>query len=172
MARRWQAMRRTGKQKKIGVGRMIRLISLLLFGVALSHAFGTWLFLRTAVSTEGEVIAFDQVDNPAPLVAPETGRLFYPIIEFADETDTRYVVEARRGVRSMELEPGDRIRVLYRPERPEAARVDDPMELWGATGIFGLLSAVMLFISLVAPFGFADIRGHRRSVSPVWKEED
>ena len=165
-------MRRMGDKKNFGLGRMIRLISLLLFGVAVSHAFGTWFFLQSAISAEGEVIACERVDNPAPLVAPETGRLFYPVIEFADETDTRYVVEARRGVRSVELESGDHIPVLYRPDRPESARVDDPMELWGATGIFGLLSIVMLFISVVAPFGFADIRGHRRSTSPVWKEED
>lgn len=164
-----------GQKKRTGagrIGRALRLVSLLFLGIAVSNAIGTWLFLQNARSAEGVVVDMEVVENAVPLVAPETGRVFYPIIEFADATDTRYVVETRRGVRSPDLSTGDTVQVLYRPERPGSARVDTPVELWGASAVFGLLSLIALFVGLVAPFGFADIRGHRRSVSPVWKEED
>ncbi|MFP4509301.1 MAG: DUF3592 domain-containing protein [Spirochaetota bacterium] len=164
-----------GQKKRTGaaiIGRALRLVSLLFLGIAVSNAIGTWLFLQNARSTEGVVVDMEVIENPVPLVAPETGRVYYPVIEFTDETDTRYVVETRRGVRSPELSAGDAVPILYRPGRPESARMDTLVELWGASAVFGLLSLISLFVGLVAPFGFADIRGHRRSVSPVWKEED
>ena len=165
-------MTRYGKGGAGRLARAIRLTSLLFVGLSLSNAIGTGLFLRNARPARGVIIGMDQIDNPVPLVAPETGRVFYPVVEFADEGNTRYVIEARRGIRSPDVGPGDTVEVLYRPERPQSARLNDPVELWGATGVFGGLAALALFISLVAPFGFADIRAHRRSASPVWKEDE
>ncbi len=158
--------------KTLGVfATLFRTVALVLLAIALISGIVTLHFRLSSETTVGRVTGFEEVTNPAPLVNPGgTNGFEYAVVEFETADAERSSVQGRSGRGAAQFDIGDTVPVRYRPSRPDRARIDSFMEIWATPVIFGGLFLVFAVIGIIAPYAFADNRGNRRSVSPVWPE--
>ncbi len=151
--------------------KLFRAIALVLLAITVVSGFVTLQFRLSSQSAVGRVTGFEEVVNPAPITNPGgTNGFEYVVVEFETAAAERSSVQGRSGRGADQFDIGDPVPVRYSPSRPDRARIDSFMEIWATPVIFGALFAVFALIGIVAPYAFADNRGNRRSVSPVWPE--
>jgi hypothetical protein len=98
-------------------------------------------FLRAAQRSTGVVVELI-----------EKGGLHHPRVRYADAAGREHEFESKLESSPPRFSVGQRLRVLYLPETPEAAQIDHFLDLWWVsliTGIVGLaltIAAVVLWI--------------------------
>ena len=159
-------------QRTLGMfTRVFRGAALALGVVAIISALSTLFFVLRAEPARGEVVGFEQVTNPAPVVNPGGSSSFnHAVVEFETAAGDSSRFQGRSGRADNTFAVGDSVDVLYRPDRPSVARIDSIPEVWATPLIFGALFLIFGILGLIAPFAFSDHRGNRASVSPVWPE--
>ena len=151
--------------------RVFRAAAFILGAVAVISSFSTLYFVLRAETADGEVVGFEEVTNPAPAVNPSgTSSFEHAIVEFETAAGDTTRFQGRSGRAGNTFVVGDSVDVLYRPDRPGVARINSILEVWATPLIFGGLFLVFGILGLIAPYAFADHRGNRASVSPVWPE--
>lgn len=83
----------------------------------------TLLLLRKGVRTVGYVKGFREETR-------DDGNVYFPIIHFTDQHGRERTVPATVGSNSKDQMIGDLVTVIYVPEDPESARVDESLALW------------------------------------------
>jgi hypothetical protein len=83
----------------------------------------TLLLLRSGVRTVGYVKGFREETR-------DDGKMYYPIIHFTDQDGRERTAPATVGSNSKGQMIGDLVTVIYVPEDPESARVDEGLALW------------------------------------------
>ncbi len=159
-------------QRTLGMfTRVFRGAALILGAVAIISLFSTLYFVVRAEPAGGEVVAFEEVTNPAPVANPAGQSQFHhAVVEFETAAGDTVTFQGRSGRADNTFEVGDAVDVLYRPGRPDVARIDTVPEVWATPLIFGGLFLVFGILGAIAPYAFADHRGNRASASPVWPE--
>ena len=121
-----------------GLGVLVALAGAVLFIVSVWSCLGTMMFLRRAAKAEGEVVRLVQPEssmrggNPAEFV----------IYSFTDAEGREH--ERSSSSNLVRGDVGDRVAVLYDPESPGTARLDDFSDLWTTDLILLAAGAVML----------------------------
>ena len=119
----------------------------LLIGGLVSGA-RTRAFLEKAIETRGEIVAFEE-GPPAEAGAPATYR---PVISYVPASGQRVRFKPMVYSNPQSFEVGERVVVLYEPDRPDEARIRSFSSLWlsslmllGLGTIFSVLGAWLLF---------------------------
>ncbi len=159
-------------QRALGMfTRVFRAAALVLGAIAVISAISTLYFLVRAEPASGQVVGFEEVTNPAPTANPAgTSSFEHAVVEFETAGGDTRRFQGRSGRAGSTFAVGDSVGVVYRPDRPDLARIDSIPEVWATPLIFGGLFLVFGILGLIAPYAFADHRGNRASVSPVWPE--
>ena len=129
---------------KIGCGTLcILLLGIVCFGVAGYFGYDTYKLFSDGVYIDGHVTAIDvrytdKTDSDGNRYQEAS---FYPIVEYRLTEAQVYNV---RGGSTGEFtyQVGQEVEVLYDPDHPDRAKINSLMELWGVTGIFGLLGII------------------------------
>jgi hypothetical protein len=85
------------------------------------------IFDETAVSAEGQVIGFERSEMRG---RSRTFPVYAAIIEFSDSKQKRYKFTETLKASEARFERGERVAVLYNPENPSEAVVDDKTGRW------------------------------------------
>lgn len=100
----------------------------------------TRTFLATAYTTTGRVCALE------PYQDADGDTLYRPVLRFrthaGEETEFRSTV----GTSVPRFEVGQRLDVLYNPEEPSDARIQNFMQLWLPTLILGTLGGIFVLV--------------------------
>jgi Protein of unknown function (DUF3592) len=91
------------------------------------------------------------------------GPVFSPLIVFQTESGTRVSFTARVGNETQQHAIGDKIRVLYPPERPESAEIDNPRQRT-IRNLLGGVGATLL-IALGGTVAWQASRLHRARIA-------
>lgn len=108
--------------------------------------------LKNAVATTGEAILMREEDRHIqPQHRGEAEETYRPVIRFTTREGRQMQYESIVTSYPPRYSEGDRVRILYDPERPEWARIDDFTDLWlrpaflaGAGSILVVLGAASL----------------------------
>ena len=115
----------------LGCGIIMLLIGLALLGFAATKTYETRAFLDRAVQVQGQVVrmdshrSYDDDGRPA-------GTLYTAIVEYTDKAGARHEVRERISKGNPTRAIGDQVPVLYDPDDPAEARIDDYMGREGA----------------------------------------
>ena len=104
---------------------------ILLIGAGLL-AKSTYELEKTGVRTQAVVVKLERSKS-----------VHYPVFRFRDVKGRELIV--RSSTSSKRYFVGDPIPILYDPESPLDAQVDEPLMLYLLPGIFGILGALFLF---------------------------
>lgn len=111
--------------------------------------------LKNAVEATGEVILMREEDRHIqPQHRGEAEETYRPVILFITREGRRVRYESIVSSYPPRYSAGDKVRILYDPDRPEEARIDDFTDLW-LRPIF--LAGVGL---ILAVFGAASLHTH------------
>jgi hypothetical protein len=128
--------------------------------VTVPSALRTLMFLRRAVRTEGSVVRIADSEHN-PLGGSSRGFVVY---RFSDAAGKEHEVSAT--INLVRGEVGDRVVVLYDPDSPATARLDDFSDLWAN-------DLIMLAAGLVSlPAGIGVVlfaRWRRRKLVARWQ---
>lgn len=125
-----------------GSGILLTLVKYLftLFGaVMLAGTFylsrDTRAFLASAVQAEGAVIELAR-----------SHKTYRPVIRFIDRRGQAVEFTSSAGSNPPSYAVGEKVAVLYLPEKPHIAEVDDFFMIWGGLIILGILGVVFFLI--------------------------
>lgn len=99
-------------------------------------------FVREAVSTEGTVVGLIERSG-------EDGTTFSPVVQFTTQAGQPASFTERVGRNPPKYQPGDVVKVKYRPEEPEKARIPSFMGLWYLPAFSAFLSLVFVGTGIV-----------------------
>jgi hypothetical protein len=99
-------------------------------------------FVSGAVGTEGTVASIQNADTSEGPVQRTTVRF-----DTLDGSVIRFTSDTQRG--SDPPKQGDKVSVLYRPEEPGNARIEDFAALWGRAMILGVVGVGVLAMGLI-----------------------
>jgi hypothetical protein len=142
-----RAMREAAKQIH---GTRRPLIAKVLIGIACAGLLGaaatalyTWHFTRTAQQTPGTVIEMrKRIDR-------DSGSVTYaPTFRFNDAAGDEHTVASSFFSAPPEFRVGERVRVLYRADSPQSARIDSYWQVWGLPSLLGIISSIELPVGL------------------------
>jgi len=108
-------------------------------------------FRKGAVSATGTAVGLEPSSS--------TSATYKPVFEFVDQNDRLHRVVGSVASNPPAFHRGDEVRVLYRPENPEGARLDSFMESWFLPLIFGGLGTV--FTGIASGVALYALRGRR-----------
>ena len=117
--------------KIIGTFGLIVGSSILFFGI-LSTA-NTLLFLSRAVTTQGLVVDLVRIATKNP-----NHPAYYPLVRFTTESGRTIEFRSQLTVEGHPQNIGDRVPVLYDPNNPEDAQINDPSNRWLQFSLFCL----------------------------------
>lgn len=135
--------------------------------LSLVSVIGTLLFLSNSDIVEGRVIGYREIRNYAPfgLFRPEDAARYFLEAEYRARA-TRgvgartsvaaalHTVTATRGSSERKYEIGASIGVRHHNRAPQRARINTLAGLWGAGGVFGVLTVVFGLLGWLARFAF------------------
>jgi hypothetical protein len=104
------------------------------FLMALAFGLHTWQFRRTALRASGEVIELRKETGESDIT-------YRAVFRFKDAAGKEHTVTSSVNSKPATHRVGDRVTVLYHPNRPGAARIDSYWELWFDPTIPGLIAA-------------------------------
>ncbi len=117
------------------------LVGLVFLGVAFFTTRAELAFRAGAISAPGTVVELESRSGS------KGGTVYAPVFEFADRNDRVHRVTASVASSPPSFRRGEAVRVLYRPENPEEARLDSFMETWFLPLIFGAIGSVFTSIA-------------------------
>jgi hypothetical protein len=140
-------------------------LALLLTGVASLGIAGyyweqTDAFLANAAEATGEVIVMREEDRHIQLSRQqgEAEETYRPVIQFSTGEGRVVRIDSIVSSYPPRYAVGDKVRVLYDPDHPAEARIDDFIDLWSrpvfAAGV-GLILAVLGAASLHSRYKYA-----------------
>lgn len=100
-------------------------------------------FLSIAVPADGKVVAVESAGR----VGHARGRSYRPVFEFRDATGETNRVRERFSSRPPLFSRGEKVRVLYDPDKPQRAHIRHFMTLWFAPLITFVLGAGFTYAS-------------------------
>jgi hypothetical protein len=118
-------------------------------------------FVHGGARARGQVVAL------VPHQDGELGTVYCPTFRFRDTHDTEHTVTSTMGSAPPEYRVGDFVRVIYRPESPEDAKIDSFWSVWGMAlipGSLGLLCLLVGILVLTWPRIIGRIRGEEERV--------
>ena len=95
----------------------------------------TRAFLASAVQAEGTVIELVR-----------SHKTYRPVIRFTDRHDQTVEFTSSAGSNPPSYAVGEKVAVLYLPEKPHTAEIDDFFMIWGGLIILGILGVVFFLI--------------------------
>jgi len=103
-------------------------------------------FAATARTAEGQVVGFEKYDAPGSSIRDD---IYYALVLY--ETDSGQEIRFRGPSKDgpVDLKKGDKVRVLYRAEDPQNARVDSFMGLWFAATMLWTVGGAAVLIPLL-----------------------
>ena len=90
----------------------------------------------------------------------------YPVIFFQLGKDSIFF----NGMNGYGYKPGDRVPVRYRLNHPEDALIDQPLSLWGQTGVSLLLPVIVWLVILLTPARFDPLIPPHSKLLIQWKK--
>ena len=124
--------------------------------MALITSINTVLFLHRAVATTGTVIglrAFSELENH--------GVTYAPVFLFSEANGTRHTIDSHASSNPPGFSIGQKVPVLYEPDRPTHAKIDSHWQLWALPDVFGAVGFTFVLLSFLAR-RFARSRDRRR----------
>jgi Protein of unknown function (DUF3592) len=106
--------------------------------IALGSALQRAALIYSGLRAEGTVIAKQQMGS--------TQVTYAPIFQFAASDGRTYVVTSNVYGRESAFKYGEHVRVLYRQDHPESARIDAFAALWTLPLVFGVVGAAFSVI--------------------------
>ena len=116
-------------------------VSLGLIALGLFFLARTIVFLRGAARTQGRVVSLEH--HPG-----ENGATYKPVVEYVRPDGQRQQFREQIASGNPRVKVGDTVPVRFDPERPEHARIDRPLSLWGLPAFFLLMGVTFLPASL------------------------
>jgi len=117
-------------------------------------------FVRAAIHTRGRVVELRERSS-------DNGSSFSPVFTYRDSRGEEHRIYSTVGSDPPNYEVGQSVPVLYRPNRPLDARIDDFHSVWGLPFVTGIVAVVDLAIALIIWFWPSIVRiFHRESTSP------
>ncbi len=116
------------------------LIGIVLLVKAASHGNRTRAFLAGARESTGEVIALEEVPPQQP--GADQLETYRPVVVFTAEGGRQVRFESMASSNPPRYSVGDKVPVIYDPERPSEARIHSFHDLWFAPALFGGLGLV------------------------------
>lgn len=128
---------------------------LIMLGLALlAKGFESFLdtqsFLAESTRIPGTVVGFTKEPFIPSIVAKVS--IFHPVVQFADSAGNPQKIKSHFGTRWKFYEPGESVKVLLNPQRPEAAVIDSFEDVWLKTSALLILGIPMLIGGVVLLF--------------------
>lgn len=129
-------------REALGLG-IIGIHSLLLL-IAMGATVYSWSFVHKAAHADAQVVQLNTREDK------DSGTTFYPVFTFRDAGGKEHTVTSSVGSAPAACQVGDKIRVLYQPDAPNEAKIDNFSSVWafpfgfGALGLFGILMGVVV----------------------------
>jgi len=132
----------------LGLGAVLLLIG----GVAFVERL---VFVGSAETGRGTITTVNVVSNPITQSDTETGKHYYPEIEYVDRlTGETRTFSSPAGLTGVNYAEGSQVSVLYVPGQPESAVLDTVPGIYGFALVFGGLGLLFIIFSAVAYRGF------------------
>lgn len=143
-------------------GLIFVVVGLVMVGVCLYLYNDSRVFMETAVSTQGEVVAFDRrFDSSAR--NRDRADSYYPVIAFVARNSTKVRFTANVGSNPPAYAVGEQVEVLYDAINPHNARLGGFFALWFGTIMMGFMGVLFSAIGL-----FTVVKGIRRAIDRDW----
>jgi hypothetical protein len=110
--------------------------------IAIVSFFYSWTFSRSVVRAEGKVIQLRERQDS------EHGTMYSPVVLFRDSSGADHTINSSGYSTVPHHRIGESVVVLYRPDEPSSAKLNEFMEVWGLPTIAGFLAGFYL------PVGF------------------
>ncbi len=120
---------------------ILLVISMILLGGSLYAYMSTTEFLKSADTAEGVVLKLIPVEGDETTYAPVFG--------FKDRSGESHVIESSSSSNPPAFERGEKIEVIYDPEKPQNARINSFFNLWGGAVILGIVGIFFLIFGLI-----------------------
>ena len=101
-------------------------------------------FVHTALATRGVVVDFRYISSVSRLNTWACA----PVFRFTAKNGMSFTVTSHSGQNPCPWRLGDSVRVLYKEDHPERARIDSFFQLWLFPVVFGFLGAVGTYFPL------------------------
>ncbi|HET7238012.1 MAG TPA: DUF3592 domain-containing protein [Terrimicrobiaceae bacterium] len=160
-----------GVFRAVSIGALFLYFGILLLGAAAYTCVETLRFVRSALSTDGVVVGFEErleeqeegEGNYSIEIGPISWSFgkparrvsYFPRVEFESQDHEKRVFTSDDGSRKPSYHVGQAVRVLYDPARPQVARINK--HPWGvvvAIAMFGACFLVPGLWLLLVGFGF------------------
>lgn len=116
--------------------------------IGLAALMGAWMlysnarqFVATAVTAEGTVVELVRSRS-------SDSTTYAPRVTFTDAQGRAHAFTSRTSSNPPAYHVGETVRVLYRAESPQQARIDGFFSLWGGALIVGILGSVFALVGL------------------------
>ncbi|WP_343560151.1 DUF3592 domain-containing protein [Kiloniella sp. b19] len=134
-------------KKSFDLPRLVRFAATLFFAFGFGWAIHTWSYLDDALRADGEVVDIVAIENTAKDSDKQRQTLYFPVVRFMTRDGRAINFQAGTGSQSPIHSAGDPVTILYNPEAPEDARLDDFASLWGPALAMAAMGAFALFLS-------------------------
>ncbi|MEH2067024.1 MAG: DUF3592 domain-containing protein [Nostoc sp.] len=125
-----------------GVGSVFAVIGIII-------GMNTRSYVANAIPAQGTVI--DLVEHSSVDSDGHYSYAYYPIVQFTTHAGEPTVFESNSGSDPPGYTRGDRVEVLYRPDKPGSAKINSWLSLWllplifiGLGSIFALVGGIVL----------------------------
>ena len=115
-------------------------------------------FVRAAVHTEGRVVELRERSG-------DNGSTFSPVFTYHDSRGEEHRMDSTVSSDPPRYEVGQSVPVLYRPDRPLDARINDFHSIWGLPFVTGIIAALDLTVAFIIWFWPSIARIFRRRSS-------
>lgn len=117
-------------------------------GLLIALGFGIYSlhFTLAAARTNGTVI---EMQSEVEKQDDSTITSYAPTFRFQDAAGVQHTVSSSFFQSPPGFHVGDAVVVLYLPNHPQTAHIDDFWELWGFPAFGGILGAVLLLVGLI-----------------------
>src|SRR5262245_52955201 len=139
---------------KIGLPALVGIAALVV--AARVHLRSRAVF-KEGVTTTGVIVRFAARDS-----GTDAGTVQAPIVKFKTRAGEDIEFESSLGSSPMPYGKGEEVPVVYSPEYPRQAEINQPMALWGmelVLGGFGILSLVFALLVLISTTSMANQLG-------------
>ncbi len=114
-------------------------IGILFATVGITTGLNNHSFVKKAISTQGIVI--NNLHD-----STKSSNSYYPLVKFTTRTGETVVFESKVGSSSPEYTKGERVEILYHPQKPNAAMINTWIHLWFFPMILSGTGSLAVFI--------------------------
>ncbi|KAF3888029.1 MULTISPECIES: DUF3592 domain-containing protein [Nostocales] len=114
-------------------------IGILVTTVGITTGLNNYSFVKKAISTQGTVI--NNLHD-----STKSSNSYYPLVKFTARTGETVVFESKVGSSSPKYTKGDRVEILYQPQKPNAAMINTWIHLWFFPIIFSTTGSLSVLI--------------------------